>query len=332
MLQCFVAMAIGQPETDRLFTHIRRNLKRIGVNAYRVDTVEHNNNIDKQILIELDRCDLSIADLTFARPSVYFEAGFAERRGIPVIYTCRKDHFKPQKDDRHGNLRVHFDLQMRNIIDWRTNTDDVFADRLVKRVVKVVAPLLRDNRALEKKREEEGLFERSAPWHQQYLLWQQFLKTVKPSRFNPRWTGHQNWVGARLAKSHIDLFQFMLLEERQTPKDIVRISQLHSLPLDFYRTLEAERRKHPQRLDKHLVLASVHPLSDTKLRDALRYAVRTPTNGFAWEEEYRWIGNRSSAAVELPYRIMLDLLPKLRSPRDLSVRLRGVMGVNGLGD
>jgi hypothetical protein len=33
------------------------------------------------------------ADLRYARPSVYFEAGYAER-SVPVIYTVRRDHFR----------------------------------------------------------------------------------------------------------------------------------------------------------------------------------------------------------------------------------------------
>jgi hypothetical protein len=33
-----------------------------------------------------------VADATGARPSVYFEAGFADGLGIPVIWCCNKAH------------------------------------------------------------------------------------------------------------------------------------------------------------------------------------------------------------------------------------------------
>src|SRR5215472_9716952 len=51
--------------------------------------LEHNDDIDKRIMKEIKACDFAIADLTYARPSVYFEAGFAQR-SVPV--TSRKDH------------------------------------------------------------------------------------------------------------------------------------------------------------------------------------------------------------------------------------------------
>jgi hypothetical protein len=85
--------------------------------------------------------DVKKADLTYSRPSVYFEAGYAQRV-VPVIYTVRRDHFKFKADDPNGNLKVHFDLQMRNIIDWSSASDKRFPVRLRSRVTKVVLPIL----------------------------------------------------------------------------------------------------------------------------------------------------------------------------------------------
>jgi hypothetical protein len=79
----------------------------------------------------------------YARPSVYFEAGFAQRK-VPVIYTSRQDHLKPQADDEFGNLRVHFDPLMRNIVPWSSSTDRHFAKKLTRRIKTVIAPILRD--------------------------------------------------------------------------------------------------------------------------------------------------------------------------------------------
>ncbi|MDO8137601.1 MAG: hypothetical protein Q6354_08175, partial [Candidatus Brocadiales bacterium] len=77
--------------------------------------------------------------------SVYFEAGFAQR-DVPVIYTCRKDHFSPRADDSYGNFRVHFDLQMKNIIPWSSASGSKFSEKLTKRINRVIAPLLRVKR------------------------------------------------------------------------------------------------------------------------------------------------------------------------------------------
>lgn len=51
-----------------------------------------------------------IADFTGNRNGVYFEAGFAMGLGIPVIWTCRKDHID----------NVHFDTRQYNHIVWET--------------------------------------------------------------------------------------------------------------------------------------------------------------------------------------------------------------------
>lgn len=142
-LRCFVAMALGRPDMDKVYDKLVKTVLRgKKVVPIRIDRLEHNDDIDDRIIQEIEQADFLIADLTYARPSVYFEAGYAQR-SVPVIYTCRKDHFKPRADDEYGNFQVHFDLQMKNIIPWRSHTDQQFKSRLASRISKVVAPLLR---------------------------------------------------------------------------------------------------------------------------------------------------------------------------------------------
>jgi nucleoside 2-deoxyribosyltransferase len=91
-------MAFSHPDTDAWFDKsLVPVLKRKGVSARRVDRLEHNDDIDDRILQELEGADFVLADLTYARPSVYFEAGYAQRV-IPVIYTCRADHLEPPRE------------------------------------------------------------------------------------------------------------------------------------------------------------------------------------------------------------------------------------------
>ena len=52
---------------------------------------EDNRDINHQIIEQLNACDFCITDLTYTRPSVYFEAGYAQR-AVDVIYTVRSDH------------------------------------------------------------------------------------------------------------------------------------------------------------------------------------------------------------------------------------------------
>jgi hypothetical protein len=144
-MRCFVAMAFGYKDADAVFEKlISPAVKAVcGTLPRRVDRIEHNDDIDNRIIQEIEDADFVIADLTYARPSVYFEAGYAQRK-IPVVYTVRRDHFrgKPREQDPHGNERVHFDLQMKNIIDWQKPGDNAFLRRLKSRIRHVIRPLL----------------------------------------------------------------------------------------------------------------------------------------------------------------------------------------------
>ncbi len=140
-LRCFVAMAFGREDNDEIYDRVIEKVLVEDFDVVRVDRKEHNRNIDQVIMEELATCDFALADLTYARPSVYYEAGYAERR-VPVIYTARKDHLKPGGEDEH--LRIHFDLQMKNIVDWSSVEDTKFPIRLRKRLAHVTKPLIRD--------------------------------------------------------------------------------------------------------------------------------------------------------------------------------------------
>jgi hypothetical protein len=147
-------MAFGHKDTDRVYDDlIVPSLTEKKIKPVRIDRIEYNDDIDDRIMAELQKCDFVIADLTYARPSVYFEAGYAQRE-VPVVYICRKDHFSPKADDEFGNYRVHFDLQMKNIIPWSSPTDHNFSKRLRARIEKVITPMLRQRR-LTKSRDQE---------------------------------------------------------------------------------------------------------------------------------------------------------------------------------
>ena len=116
-LRCFVAMAFDYDDTDRIYSVFERLLRSMGITAVRVDRIEHNDDIDNRIIQEIEQANFVLAGcLTYARPSVYFEAGYAQR-AVPVVYTCRRDHFRPRVDDPNGNVRVDFDIsKMKNIV------------------------------------------------------------------------------------------------------------------------------------------------------------------------------------------------------------------------
>ncbi|MDP8253164.1 MAG: hypothetical protein P9X27_02060 [Candidatus Kaelpia aquatica] len=141
-LKCFVATSFERSDVDQIYKSIKTSLKKKNIYCCRIDKIEHNKEIPSKIREEIVEADFVIADLTYARPSVYYEAGFAER-SIPVVYTSRKDHFKPKIDDVNGNYSIHFDLYGKNIISWKNSKDKDFIKKLEKRVNHVIAPIIR---------------------------------------------------------------------------------------------------------------------------------------------------------------------------------------------
>jgi nucleoside 2-deoxyribosyltransferase len=112
----FVASAFGHEEQDLLFEReIRPAIESCHYIPLRVDLVEPLQTISDRVMQGIRECRCMVADLTFARPSVYFEVGVAHGLGIPVILTCRKDHDKNTSD----SMKVHFDLEQHKISYWQ---------------------------------------------------------------------------------------------------------------------------------------------------------------------------------------------------------------------
>lgn len=74
---------------------------------------ESNDLVDIEIYEGIRESRFVVADLTYNRQSVYYEAGFAHGLGLDVILTCRSDHFDDKSDE---STYVHFDLNHRPII------------------------------------------------------------------------------------------------------------------------------------------------------------------------------------------------------------------------
>ena len=64
-LRCFVAMAFGKKDTDAIFSALRKTLGPLGVNAQRVDRIEHNDNIDTRIISEIEAAVTGVCTTPF---------------------------------------------------------------------------------------------------------------------------------------------------------------------------------------------------------------------------------------------------------------------------
>lgn len=112
--QVFVAMKFGDSVLDKIFEKaIVQAVELCGYHAYRIDKDQHNDKICDKIIAEIKQSAFIIADFTYHRGGVYFEAGFAKGLGIPVIWTCREDDFD----------NLHFDTRQYNHIKWRSAED-----------------------------------------------------------------------------------------------------------------------------------------------------------------------------------------------------------------
>jgi nucleoside 2-deoxyribosyltransferase len=88
--QAFVAMWFHDGMSRAFNDGMAPALKDAGYEPYRVDFAHHERRIDDEMMAQIRRSNLMLADLTGGRPSVYYEAGFAEGLGIPVIWSCNE--------------------------------------------------------------------------------------------------------------------------------------------------------------------------------------------------------------------------------------------------
>jgi nucleoside 2-deoxyribosyltransferase len=79
--------------------------------------------VDAIIEDEIRRCAFVIADLSDDNAGAYWEAGFAEGLGKPVIYICKKMH--------NGQpMHTHFDADHRHTVRWDLGSLDQTARQL----------------------------------------------------------------------------------------------------------------------------------------------------------------------------------------------------------
>ena len=91
--KAFVAMWFDD-SMDEVWEHaIKPGIEEGGYEPVRIDRQEHLDKIDDAIIATLRRARFVVADFTCgedgARGGVYYEAGFAHGRNIPVIFSCR---------------------------------------------------------------------------------------------------------------------------------------------------------------------------------------------------------------------------------------------------
>ncbi len=132
--KAFIAMKFGDPILDTIMSEIFKPcVKDAGFELCRLDDTPKAGLIDDRLRVEIQSSDFLIADLTHENPGAYWEAGYAEGLGKPVIYTCEKGKFEKDK--------THFDTNHHLTIIWDKDTPEKAGENL-KATIRATLPHL----------------------------------------------------------------------------------------------------------------------------------------------------------------------------------------------
>lgn len=130
--KAFMAMKFGDPDLDRVLDEVFRPcVRQAGFELFRLDDIPRAGLIDDRLRVEIQASDFLIADLTHDNLGAYWEAGYAEGLGKPVIYTCEKAKFKSEK--------THFDTNHHLTIVWDKD-DPQLAGEGLKATIRATLP------------------------------------------------------------------------------------------------------------------------------------------------------------------------------------------------
>lgn len=122
---CFVAMSFGEIH-ESLYTEVIKvvldELNFIPLKVNESDTLKARDidqTINDFIISSIKMSSFCIADFSGNKRGVYFEAGYAMGRGIPVIFTCNKEEF----ENTEKEIKIHFDVDRYPFIVYNDNAD-----------------------------------------------------------------------------------------------------------------------------------------------------------------------------------------------------------------
>lgn len=122
----FMAMKFGDTILDAFVaSHLRPAVEETGFTLRRLDDDPKAGLIDDRLRVEIRACRFLIADLTHANNGAYWEAGFAEGLGKPVIYTCERSVFSKNS---------HFDTNHHLTVIWEPDKLDQAAKDLMNTI------------------------------------------------------------------------------------------------------------------------------------------------------------------------------------------------------
>ncbi|MCA9131367.1 MAG: nucleoside 2-deoxyribosyltransferase [Planctomycetales bacterium] len=120
----FVALKFGDEVLDSFLTqHVKPGLNEQGLRIIDLRDVSRAGVIDNIMREQIRDADFVLADLSHDNPGAYWEAGYAEGLGKPVVYICEKSKFDQYK--------THFDTNHCTTVMWESDKPDEFLRELV---------------------------------------------------------------------------------------------------------------------------------------------------------------------------------------------------------
>lgn len=109
--KAFMAMKFNDAHLEKTLEEVfKPAVKKAGFDLFKSVEQLGAGLIDNQIRAQIQASDFVIADLSHDNLGAYWEAGYAEGLGKPVIYTCQKSKFE--------NSKTHFDTNHHLTIVW----------------------------------------------------------------------------------------------------------------------------------------------------------------------------------------------------------------------
>lgn len=130
---CFVVTAIGQAgsqeriHADKVFTYLIEPVcSELNIQVIRVDRETTNGDINESILNHLKNDDLVIADLTGYNANAFYEFGYRQALGLPVVPIIKHDQRLPF--DVISKRTVFYDTDVSTIEDSKSKLKNMILD------------------------------------------------------------------------------------------------------------------------------------------------------------------------------------------------------------
>ena len=126
----FIAMQFGDPVLTSFVEDVVKPAvkKDVGYDLVDMKDIARAGVIDNIMREQIRGATFVIVDLTHDNPGAYWEAGYAEGLGKPVIYICEKEKFETQK--------THFDTNHCTTVPWSKGDEESFCQNLTATILR----------------------------------------------------------------------------------------------------------------------------------------------------------------------------------------------------